>query len=165
MTIVAEDGSGLSNAQAYIDAAYLQSYASLRGYDLTAYSEAQQEAAIVIAAQDWIDGQHDFANEKLVSTQALEFPRTVFGFPDDIKLANAKAAYLQLKGALLVDVSTISTSGTVESESKSVGSLSKSVTYKSGSAQVYGRVLPADLTNLLKPYLDKSNMMGLVYRA
>lgn len=161
--IIVEDGNGLAGAQAYADVTFLDAWMLERGY-VSSYSTTEKEAALVIAAKDWIDGQHSFANEKLVSTQALEFPRTVFGFPDDIKQANAQGAWLQLNGALLVDTSTISTSGTVESESKAVGSLSKSVTYKSGSAQVYGRILPKQLTNLLKPYLSNSGGLGVVYR-
>lgn len=165
MAIVVEDGTGLSNAQAYVDADYLQAYCLERGLSLATYDETAQEAALVIAAKDWIDGQHTFKYEKLVETQALQFPRTEFEFPDDIKVTNAKAAYLQLKGALLVDVTTISTSGAVESESKQLGTMSKSVTYKSGSAQIYGRILPADLTNLLRPYLSSAGLMGTVNRA
>lgn len=161
--IVVEDGEGLSAAQAYADVAYLDAWMLERGYTTTK-TEQQKEAALVISAKDWIDGQNSFANEKLVDTQSLEFPRTVFGFPDAIRQANAQGAWLQLNGALLVDTGTISTSGTVESESKSVGSLSKSVTYKSGSAQIYGRILPKQLTNLLKPYLLNSGGLGVVYR-
>lgn len=163
MAIVVETGEGLDNAQCYCDVAYLDAWMLERGYT-TAAAEAAKEAALVVSAKDWIDGQHSFANEKLVENQALEFPRTVFGFPEDIKRANAQAAYLQLNGALLVDVTAISTSGVIESESKAVGSLSKSVTYKSGSAQIYGRVLPKTLTNLLKPYLLNASGLGVVYR-
>lgn len=163
MAIVVEDGTGLSNAQCYCDVAYLSAWMAERGYTTTALEPAK-EAALVVSAKDWIDGQHDFANEKLVSTQALEFPRTIFGLPEDIKRANAQAAYLHLSGALLVDTTAISTAGTVESESKSLGPMSKSVTYKSGSAQIYSRILPKQLTNLLKPYLSNSGGLGVVYR-
>lgn len=161
--IIVEDGSGLPNAQAYCDVPYLDAWMAERGYTTTALEPAK-EAALVVSAKDWIDGQHEFANEKLTENQALEFPRTVFGFPEDIKIANANAAYLHLNGALLVDTGSISTSGVIESESKAVGSLSKSVTYKSGSAQIYGRILPKQLTNLLKPYLANSGGLGVVYR-
>lgn len=163
MAVITEDGTGLSNAQCYCSVAYLDAWMAERGYTTTAL-ESAKEAALVVSAKDWIDGQHSFANEKLVDNQALEFPRTVFGFPEDIKRANAQAAYLHLSGALLVDTASISAAGTVESESKSVGSLSKSVTYKSGSAQIYSRILPKTLTNLLKPYLSNSGGLGVVYR-
>lgn len=163
MAIIVETGDGLSNAQAYIDVAYLDAYMAERGLT-TDKTEQQKEAAIVISAKDWIDGQHSFAGRKLDQDQALEFPRVDVGVPLAIKQANAQAAYLQLNGALLVDTTSISTAGVVESESKSVGPLSKSVTYKSGSAQLYGRVLPVNLTNLLRPYLLNSGGMGLAFR-
>ena len=164
MAIVIEDGTGLSNAQAYDSVASLDAYLAERGLT-TAATIAQKESALVIAAKDWIDGRHVFAYDKLVPTQALKFPRdNDEGLPNDIKLANIKAAWLQLQGLLLVDLTSISTSGTVESESKSVGPLSKSVTFKDGSAQVYARILPADLTNLLNPYLLAGGGMGRTFR-
>jgi hypothetical protein len=165
--IVIEDGTGLSTAQCYCDVAYLDAYLTERGITSTA-TTGQKEAALVISAKDWIDGQHEFIGEKLVSTQSMKFPRSGLPddieYPDEIKLANAKAGYLQLQGLLLVDASLISTTGIVESESKGLGPLSKSVSYKSGSAQIYGRILPKDLTNLLIPYLDTSGLMGTVKR-
>ena len=162
--LIIEDGTGKSDAQAYADAAALQSYAALRGINISAYNEAAQEAALVVAAQDWIDGEHQFRGEKLVDDQALSFPTDEDGFPDSIPLANIKAAILHLQGLLLVDLSALSTSGQVTSESKSVGSLSKSTTYKEGTAQVYSRVLPKSLTNLLQPYLKFSGGFGSLRR-
>lgn len=164
MAIVIEDGTGKSDAQAYVDASYLDAWMAERGY-MTDKTEQQKEAAIVIAAKDWIDGQHSFSGRKLNADQAMEFPRETGGVPGAVKQANAQAAYLQLNNALLVDTTAISTAGFVESESKSVGPLSKSVTYKSGSAQIYGRILPVTLTNLLKPYLRAGyGGLGLAYR-
>ena len=52
----------------------------------------------------------------------------------------------------------------VTSEAKSVGSLSKSIAYKEGTAQVYSRVLPKSLTNLLQPYLKFSGGFGSLKR-
>lgn len=168
MAIVVETGAGLSNAQAYCDYNYFHAYVTERGITHS-HSQAQIEAALVIAAKDWIDGYHTFIGEKLESTQALQFPRLFDDtetypdpFPADIPLANAKAAWLQLQGLLLVDQSTLSLSGAVTSESKSVASLSKSVTYESGTAQMYGRVLPKDLTNLLKTYLFSGGQMRVM---
>lgn len=164
MTIIVEDGSGVTGAQCYNTVAALDAYIDERGYTNT-YTTQQKESALVISAKDWIDGRHTFSEDRLTDTQGLEFPRdNEVGLPDDIKLANVKAAYLQLQGLLLVDLASLNTSGTVESESKSVGPLSKSTKYKDGSAQVYARILPADLTNLLKPYLLNSGGFGRTYR-
>jgi hypothetical protein len=164
MPLIVEDGSGLANAQAYCSVAYLDAYLAERGLE-HGHSTHAKEAALVISAKDWLDGQHAFKYEQLTTTQALQFPRTELGFPEAIKLANAKAAHLHLHNSLLVDTTAISVAGVVESESKGLGPLSKSVTYKSGSAQIYGRILPADLTNLLRPYLSASGMMRTVHRA
>ena len=166
MAIIVENGTGLSNAQAYCDYNYFHAYVTERGI-VHSHSQAQIEAALVVAAKDWIDGQHEFAGEKLVSTQALQFPRTfdddLDSFPDAVKLANAKAAWLHLQGALLVDTTAISTSGAIASESSKLGPLGESMEYVAGTQPIYSRILPKDLTNLLKPYLS-SGGMALVKR-
>lgn len=168
MAIVVETGAGLSNAQAYCDYNYLHAYLTERGITHS-HSQASMEAALVIAAKDWIDGYHTFIGEKLVSTQALQFPRSFSDtetypdpFPADIPLANAKAAWMQLQGLLLVDQSTLSLSGAIIGESSSVGPLSESIQYDRGTSQMYARVLPKDLTNLLKPYLFSGGQMRVV---
>lgn len=154
MAILVEDGTGLSNAQCYCSVAYLDAWMAERGYTTTALT-ATKEAALVVAAKDWIDGQHTFVDEKLDEDQALEFPRLdeEIGLPAKILQANAQAAYLHLNGLLLVSLSSLSVTGQVESESKSVGTLSKSTTYARGTSQTYSRVLPSDLIRLLQPYL------------
>lgn len=162
MAIVTEDGTGLSNAQTYCDYPYFQAFMAERGLTFT-QTQVQVEAALVVAAKDWIDGEHDFAGEKLVSSQALQFPRvfddaTLDQFPEAIKQANAHAAHLHLRSGLLVDTTAISTSGAIASESKSTGPLSKSVEYVSGTQQIYSRVLPKRQIKLLKPYLFSGGM-------
>lgn len=164
MTIIVEDGSGVSGANSYASVAELDAYAAYR-LDLTPYDTTKKESALVIASSDWMDGTHEFCGDQLTETQGLFFPTVVDGFPSNIKTATLKAALLQLQGLLLVDYKSISQSGVVESESKTLGPLSKSVTYKSGTAQIYGRVLPTDLTSLLKPYLcPVSGGPGVAYR-
>lgn len=162
MAIIVEDGSGVTDANSYASVTDLDAYATHR-LDLSGYSTDQKEAALVVASADWVDGHHSFRGEKLVSTQGLKFPTDEDALPADVVTAALKAAMLQLQGLLLVDLSTVSTAGEVESESKSLGTLSKSASYRAGTAQVYGRVLPKDLTSLLKPYLATGGL-GVVYR-
>jgi hypothetical protein len=162
MAITVEDGTGVTGANSYASVAALDAYAVHR-LSLTAYNTAAKESALVIASMDWVDGQHTFRGESLTDTQGLFFPTEDDDLPADIVTATLKAALLQLQGLLLVDLTSISTSGEVESESKSVGSLSKSTTYRSGSSQRYSRILPRDLTSLLWPYL-LANGMGVTYR-
>ena len=162
MPFVVENGTGITGANSYATVAELDAYAEFR-YDMTGKSTQDKQSALVVASSDWLDGQHTFNGEKLVSTQGLDFPTVGDGLPDAIKEAALKAALLQIQGLLMVDLTSISTTGEVTSESKSVGPLSKSVTYKSGSSQRYSRILPTDLTNLLKPYLAQGKGQ-LVYR-
>ena len=161
MAITVEDGSGVSGANSYASIAELDAFAVHR-LDVAGYTTAQKESALVIASSDWLDGQHSFRSEPLTETQGLFFPTVLDGLPGAIKTAALKAALLQLQGLLMVDLTAISVTGSVESESKSVGPLSKSVTYKSGTAQRYARVLPADLEKLLVPYLYGGR--GMTYR-
>jgi len=164
MSIIVENGTGLSNAQCYCTyAEYLAAVTEL-GLSHT-QTEAQTEPAIVSAAKRWIDGQHDFAGEKLVSTQALKFPRDRdIGLPAEIVRANALAAWYHLQGALLVDTTAIPTSGDVVSIRKKLDVLETDTQYQSGTAQFYARILPADLENLLTPYLKQSASFGRVVR-
>lgn len=160
MAIIVEDGTGKPDAQSYIDYAYYQAYASQRG--IAVPIQATVEAALVRASQDWIDGEHTFANEKLVSTQALQFPRTVFEFPNDIKLATARAANLDLDGALFVDYASLSVNGDVIEESSGLSTLRDTMRWAEGTAQRYSRILPTNLTNLLKPYLAYGGGMKVI---
>jgi len=156
MAIVVEDGTGLSNAVAYCDYAYFHNYVTIRGIQHS-HSVETIEAALVVAAIDWIDGEHEFANDKLKTTQSLKFPRTVFGLPSSIKEANANAAWLHLNKLLFPDLSLVSQNGDIESESKQISVMSKSVSYTSGTSQKYSRVLPKGLRLLLRPYLSMSS--------
>lgn len=161
MAIIVEDGTGVTNADSYASVSDLDTYATHR-LDVSGYTTAQKESALVIAT-DWVGQYHSFRGDKLVATQGLHFPTDDDAFPDDIVTATLKAALLQLQGLLLVDLSAVSQSGDVESESKAVGPLSKSVSYRSGTARVYSRTIPKDITNLLRPYYE-AGTLGVTYR-
>lgn len=154
MAIVVEDGTGLADANSYASLAELETYAEHR-IDISTYSDTLKENALIVATLDWVDGQHSFIYEPSTTTQALKFPVEIDGedvVPQAVKNATMKAALLQLQGLLMVDLTSINVAGTIESESKSIGTLEKSTKYKSGTAQRYGRVLPPELERLLYPY-------------
>lgn len=163
VSIIVENGTGLSNSQCYCT--YVQYHAVVTELGLQhSHSEEQAEPAIVSAAKRWIDGQHEFAGNKLVSTQAMQFPRNSSGVPADIVRANALAAWYHLNNALLVNTVAIPTNGEVLSVRKKLDVLETETTYAEGSSQYYSRILPADLENLLKPYLKQSTGFGRVVR-
>lgn len=144
---------------AYVTYAEYVAWATLRGYTVTA-TQPEVEAAIVIASLDYIDAGHSFLGDPVSDSQAMKLPTDQVTIAQIKPAANA-ATDMQLKGLLMVDPSATSTNGVIESESKSVGPLSKSVTYKSGTSQTYKRIVPL-VDALLRPYLSAS--IGLVYR-
>ena len=114
--LIVEDGTGLVDAQSYISAAELLTYASLRGLDLSEYSEAELEAAIYIAANDFIDIFYSFNGDLVNEDQGLSLPTSEVDFGSvqtwrNIKEANANGATLSLTGSLLVDTAEESTAG------------------------------------------------------
>lgn len=164
MAIVIEDGTGLSNAQSYCDYAFYHAFVTEMGLQHS-HSEEQTEPALVTASKRWIDWQHEFTGDKLVETQALEFPRdNDIGLPLKIKQAAAYGAWLHLRGALLVDTTAIPTVGDVTMIRKKLDVLETETQYAEGSAQYYSRILPADLENLLTPYLKQSTGFGRAVR-
>jgi hypothetical protein len=77
MALTVEDGTGKSNADAYISAAYADTYFAIRKIDSwKAKSSTEREAAIVratAALDGWLRGS--WVGVKKTSTQALAWPR------------------------------------------------------------------------------------------
>lgn len=156
MSLIVEDGTGKVDAQAYIDAAYLDQYASLRGEDLTAYDEAQKEAAIYIATNDYIDVMYSFIGDKINAEQALSLPTsevdlTVTATLKAVQEANANGAILQLKGKLLVNPEDNTSSGTVKAESSKLDVIEESFEYFEGSRREVRYPTPI-IDRLLSPF-------------
>lgn len=126
MTFTVETGTGVTGANSYNSVAELDDYMTLRNEN-TAATQAEKEAALVVAAQDYIDG-FSFSGDPLNPDQGLKLPTDAVSLNSDIKRAHLMAAVLQLKGRLFVSPEEVQQRA-VTSESSSVGSLSDSVTY------------------------------------
>ncbi|CAH9015383.1 head completion adaptor [Vibrio phage 137E35-1] len=155
--LIVEDGTGKVDAQAYIDASYLDGYAALRGEDLTAYSEAQKEAAIYVSVNDFIDVFHTFNGTKLNADQGLSLPTDKVVLTDvathrDIQEANANAAILQLKSSLFVDTTAADTNGSIKSASSKVDVIEESTEYFEGTERTVKYNTPI-VDRLLRPYI------------
>lgn len=80
MAIIVEDGTGLTNADALILVAFFQAYCDARGLDYSAYSNTQQEQAIV-RSSDYMTFGFTWRGFKLKERghadgeQALAWPR------------------------------------------------------------------------------------------
>jgi hypothetical protein len=106
MPLIAEDGSGLPDANAYIDIPYASAY--LLGEQLKAWEalgEAEQESAIIRATR-YIDSL-EFLGTRKTLEQGLAWPRSsvtyegfeITGIPAAVKKATAEAVGLILEGA------------------------------------------------------------------
>jgi hypothetical protein len=150
MALVVEDGTGLPNADSYISVAEYKAYADGRGYDYSALTDAQLEQKLREGTQ-FIDTIQRFKGIQLVSTQALEWPRSgaydwsgreVSGVPKRVKDAQAEATYKAQTESLYTDADR---GGMIKSES--VGPIS--VTYMDGAPATK---LFTAVMNLLKPF-------------
>lgn len=77
MAFVVEDGTGLSNANAYTSVAFYRAYFTDRGRDVSAQTD-QQVQGYIVRATDFVEqrfGQRYQGTRKTL-TQALGFPRT-----------------------------------------------------------------------------------------
>ena len=154
MALVVEDGTGKADANSYLSAedatAYLTVYATA-GNLVTWTASAAKDAALMVATQ-YLD--NEFAGQwrgvRTNETQALAWPRDGvedddgFGVDDDAvpqKLQDA-CAELALRVVLGDSLHPVETSpGAVQSESITVGPVSKSKTY-AGSRPTAGYGYP-----------------------
>ena len=159
MTFTVETGTGVTGANSYATVAELDDHAALFGDELSAYDQAQKEAALVKASIFYIDS-FTFSGDKLNSEQGLKLPTTDVSLNADIKRAALSAAVLQLQGRLFVDPQDVGQSKVV-SESSSVGSLSDSVTY-SETAQYTTKYPTTNLDRLVRAYAVGSGLGSVV---
>lgn len=112
MAITVEDGTGLTDADAFISVADLEAYCDARGKDHSTYSATEKEQAIV-RATDYLSESFRWKGFKLKERghsdgeQALAWPRTYvidrngYGVdsdvvPDEVEKATAEVAFFEL---------------------------------------------------------------------
>ena len=150
MAFTVEDGTGVTGANAYLSVAAFDAYAADENQDVTSYTTAQKEGAIVVASRKYVDTYFSFGGEKLSETQGLALPTKQVALVDDVKYAVYMAALLHLQERLFVPATVLSQK-IVESESKSLGKLSKSTTY-AGGAQYTTKYPTTTIDRLLTRY-------------
>lgn len=166
MSLIVETGSGLSTAVSYISLADADAYIADHGNSAawSAAADADKEQYLRLATQ-YIDLQfgNRFKGVKTARDNALCWPRygatDSDGYPYDsneiplyVKYATVEAALMVLAGDDLLGV--LANPGIIESESKKIGPLEKSVTYVGGKAPVksYPRIKA-----LLRPVIELSD--------
>ena len=109
MALVIEDGTGLGNANSYVDAATARDYASARGVSLPA-ADADVEK-LLVQAMDYLEAQRaryqgtktwPVGTAEHPAAQALQWPRTgviidcSYTLPDNVIPTELKSAQCQL---------------------------------------------------------------------
>lgn len=103
MAFIVEDGTGLADANAMASVTEFKEYHTDRGnVDMIALSDTEVEFLLVRGA-DYLNLNYTWCNDKLVSTQSMPFPRTVFDFPVAIKRANIILASKAYEYSLIED--------------------------------------------------------------
>ena len=106
MSLIIENGEGLSNSESYVDVAYVDAYFLKRGnteWDLITNKESK-----IVLAMDYIENNYTYLGTKLVSTQALSFPRLINSetvYPIALKNAVCELALKSNDEDLLQDIS------------------------------------------------------------
>lgn len=147
MTLIVEDGTGLTTAESYVSVAdataYLTAYKAAA--DLATWnaaSTAEQERALRVATQ-YVDAAYGtrFPGSRLLDAMSLRWPRVnasdVEGYaiastsvPTAVKNSTSEMALRVVLGDDLL--AKLEDPGTVESTTVSVGPVSESITYQGG---------------------------------
>lgn len=153
--IIKQEDVPVEGASVYADLTDLASYALLRNIDLSSYDDTAKESALYIAAQDWIDGTHEFKGKPIDDDQSMKLPTDEVSINADITTANCMTAVQQLQGLLLVEVTSASSQGEIVMTRSKLDKLEKEVEYAEGTSMLSGSFYPTtQADNKLKPYVS-----------
>ena len=102
--LVIENGEGLSNSDSYVDVDYVDAYFLKRG--INEWASLTNREQLIIRAMDYIENNYTYQGTKLISTQALQFPRSICGetvYPIALKNAVCELALKSNDEDLLAD--------------------------------------------------------------
>ena len=102
--LIIENGQGLSNSESYVDESYVNAYFLKRG--ITQWDGLTNREQLIVRAMDYIENNYTYQGTKLVSTQSLQFPRSICGetvYPIALKNAVCELALKSNEEDLLAD--------------------------------------------------------------
>ena len=166
-TIIVEDGTGVANANSYVDTTYLTTYASNRGLVLPQNQETQER--MLIKATDYLEALRvKFKGTKAVDTQELQWPRKdVYidgiefaknNIPEELKKAQCQLIVEQEAGVALYPAPRTSSTEGIVTE-KTIGPMTKKFApMNSALANANEPVKIMSVWALLKPLFNCQNM-------
>ena len=173
-TLVVEDGSGVTDANTYIDEAYLTSYASDRGFSIPSLTADRQ--TYLLQAMDYLAWfVEGYQGTKTVATNSLPWPRqdvTIDSvvvvkttIPEQLKKAQAQLVVeLQKRTKLFPSANSITTEGYVTEETIGPLTTKYSATGKGSSSQ-FAPIQIVSVQVFLKQLLKKNTGVLTTYRA
>lgn len=174
MAFVAEDGTGLADANSLCDLAFADAYFTDRGivaWTATTVTQAAKEGAL-IRATDYVEGRwaNRFLGEIQFDVQALSFPRTGLlinnvsadgTVPIGIKKAVAEYAVRALTTTLAPDPVVDSSGLLLAGVREKVGPIETETRYQTGAFYSNGTFRPYPAADMLiKPFVYRTG--GLV---
>ena len=163
MAFTIETGTGVEYANAFVSVAELDEYADDRAKDISSFSDAQKQAAIISASTDYINTFFTFPGVALEDDQGMQIPTDEVALNADIKRACCMSALLSLGGRLFVDPTDIQTK-LVTSESSKIGSLSDSTTYNEDGAGYTTKYPTTAIDMILNKYTVSAAGLGQLVR-
>lgn len=157
MPLIVENGTGLTDADAYVTVAEFKDYCDKRGLAYGAATDGEIEQKVRLGT-DYVDTINRYKGSRRRPEQSLQFPRAnlydwggeeVIGLPLKVKQACAELAFRALSGELYEDLDR---GGMVQSES--VGEIS--VTYAEGAPR--GRWFTAAMAMLAQYVRDEKSV-------
>jgi hypothetical protein len=172
LALILETGAGLSNSNSYASYAAALAYWSARGFVPT-QTQPQVEQAL-IRGTDFLDQRFRFLGYRLLTTQALEWPRYGVYDRDGCLLLDpavlpaelVKATIELAQRALAADLSpdpTVNVGGTVVGDRVKVAAIETEVTFDGASPSASFAPVYPEVNALLRYLICKSQ--GSVYRA
>lgn len=171
MTLIVEDGTGMSTANSFVDVATADAYLSARGITTWAGLQQPEKEQALIRAADFMR-LYRWQGVRSVAGQALDWPRmyvrafdadvAINSIPTDVKNAQIELAWRGAGGPLLPDIKGDDTGRVVTKKVEKVGPIDVETTYASrGQMAVPTFPVWSAVLVILDPYLR--NSMG-VYR-
>lgn len=162
MSLVVEDGMGLSNAESYVSTTELDAYFAKWGMSGLPDSAAKKEVLLRKATRA-IDTLYSFDGEKLTSTQALQWPRSgsvPSGVPQVVKDATCEMAYVYLTVDPLAPLAA-GEGGLVEI-TKEVGDLKTTKKWADGTYSSAAEQATRKVNLILAPVIEGSSSSFMV---
>ncbi len=143
MSLVIEDGTGVSNAQSYLDVIGFKSYCTARGIPYSSYADPAIEYGL-INGTEYIDirwGARLKGDLQFPDTQSLLFPRLYIydeqgryltGIPERLKRATAEYALISLTQELMPNYLDQDSDKILIEETKDIGPIKKTQKFQLG---------------------------------